>query len=331
MMNTCRAVRWGRPIAAIAVTLAFLFITLSDSVGGIQGSGFTRRAVVVGQITRFGSMVVNGAEYDTSAASVQIDGEPATESGLRLGQVVTVRAKVNERGTAGAATEISFSSDVLGAVAQVDVAGGTLVVLGQKILVPGDTLFDERIPGGDISGLEPGVRIQVSGFPNAAGELVATRIDLAPDGSSNSRLKGVVQALDATAGTFRINELTVNYGDAPIPATLANGNTAFVSGSVLDGQSLLHATDVEVISGLGGTAGERGVVAGLITVFDSSSDFTLAAQRILTDDRTHFVLHGQTLGPSLPVEVKGVFNADGVLVATHVKAKAKSGSKSNRD
>jgi hypothetical protein len=317
-MKTYRAGRLTRPLATMAIVLACLLITsgVGTSIAGIQGSGFRS----YGRITQFGSIFVNGVEYDTSAANIRIDGEPGSESRLRAGQVVTVAGELNADGISGTASEVTFSSDVSGPVAQVDLAGGTLVILGQRIRLLPDTILDGALPLGGILGLLPGIKLQVSGFPNAAGELVASRIDLMLGGPATSRVKGIVQALNTTARTFRLNSQTVNYSDVAPSGTLANGSTVSVYGSIPLGQTSLRATQVDVVSGLGGAAGDQGHIEGLITVFNAASDFMMGAQRIATDANTEFVLHGKTLGPNLALKVSGVFDAAGVLVARNVEA-----------
>jgi hypothetical protein len=320
-MNFHRAGRQARPLAMIASVLACLFIIVGDgtSVAGIQGSGF--RSKSAGRITQFGSIFVNGVEYDISAARILIDGEPGSESRLRVGQVVTVEGEVNAEGTAGDATDVTFSSDVRGPIAQVNLADGSLVILGQRIRILSDTILD-GLPLGGILGLVPGIQVQVSGFPNAAGELMASRIDLVLGGPSNARIKGIVQGLDTTAGTFRVNSQAVSYNGVTPVGTLANGSTVSVGGNIASGQASLQATHVEVISGLGGAADELGRIEGLITAFTSASDFTIGTQRIATDANTQFMLHGQALGPNLAVDVQGTFNAAGILVARKVQARS---------
>ncbi len=320
-MNIVRA-RWvSRALAGTAVALACLFVASGDGTAGIQGSGF-RSAVVRGPISRFGSIFVNGTEYDVSAANIQLDGAAGSQSQLRVGQVVTVKADINAAGTAGVATNVSFSSDVLGPVAQVDLAGGSLVILGQRIRLIGDTLLDPQLPLGGILGLVPGIKLQVSGAPNAAGDIVASRIDLVLGGSSTARIQGAVQALNTSAHTFRVNAQTVAYGAITPVGTLANGSTVAVEGTVPPGQAALQASSVAVVSGIGGVADEGGDIQGLITAFNSASDFAVGAQRIATDADTHVELNGQVLGPNLAVEVWGFFNADGVLVAREIEAGA---------
>lgn len=317
-MDICRAGRFARSVVVVATALACLVLISSagTSDAGIQGSGYAYRMTTYGRITQFGSIFVNGVEYDTSAANIRIDGLSGSQSQLRVGQVVTVQADVNADATAGAATDVSFASDVVGPLAQVDLAGGTLIVLGQKIHLLGDTLLDLHLGG--LLGLLPGIMVQISGFPNAAGEIQATRIDLVL-GMPTLRLKGAVQDLDTAAHTFRVNTQTVNYADVVPAGTLANGSTVSVQGSIPLGQTAVRATGVDLVSGLGGAAGDFGQLEGLITAFNSGSDFMVGLQRVITDADTQFLLNGQTLGPNVPVEVRGEFNADGALVAREIQ------------
>ena len=70
--------------ATLLGTVALIFTLFvgvaSDGRNGISG----------GRITAFGSIFVNGRELATSNAAITIDGQPATESDLKLGQNVFV-------------------------------------------------------------------------------------------------------------------------------------------------------------------------------------------------------------------------------------------------
>lgn len=310
--------RTTRCLTMLATAMACLFLMAREdiSVAGIQGSGFY--ATSYGYISEFGSIFVNGVEYDISAANIVINGQPATESQLRLGQVVTVKGRVNAEGTAGEATDVSVTSTVRGPLANIDLENGTLMVLGQRIRLLPDTFLDPQLHLGGILGLLPGVKVTVSGFPNSAGEIVATRIDLAIGGGA-SRFTGVMQSLNTNARTFRVNDEVVSYADASLVGTLADGRTVSVAGTVPFGQGVLRATSVEVISGVGGTVDEVGQVEGLITVFNSATEFSLGAQKVVTDADTVFLLEGKTLGPDLGVVVRGTYDSAGILVARQVK------------
>jgi hypothetical protein len=230
-----------------------------------------------------------------------------------------VSADVDADVTAGDARDVAVTSAVVGPLAAVDLSGGSLVVLGQRIHLLPDTLLDETLHLGGILGLVPGISVQVSGFPNAAGDIVATRVDLALGGVS-PRVTGVVQALNTSARTFKINSQTVNYSAVGLPPGFANGQTVTVEGYIPLLQTVLRATSLDVVNGVGGAVEDLGEIEGVITTFNSPATFTLGTQRIVTTKDTVFDLNGQTLGENLAVVVRGTFNSGGVLTAHEVKA-----------
>jgi len=279
----------------------------------------------VGAITGFGSIFVNGIEYGTSGAQISIDDEPGTEALLRVGQIVTIRGTLNEDGTTGTATSVAFITDVRGPVAQVDAAAGTFRVLGQTVRVTDETLFDENIASASLEGLSSGMVVEVSGFPDAAGGILASRVDRSAAGAV-FQVKGVVQELDATARTFRLNDLTVDYRNIAPDGTLAEASTVVVWGNLAAQTGRLEATRVQ-LQGSTATANERGRLSGIITSFTSDADFAVNGQRVTTDANTQFALQGTTLGANVFVNVQGTFDASGVLVASRVEAKRKSSSR----
>ena len=289
-------------------------------VAGIQGTGSPSPAAAVGPITGFGSVFVNGVEYITSGAQILIDGQASTEAQLHAGQIVAIKGSVNADDVTGTATEVSFSGDAQGPATQIDLAGNTFVVLGQTVRVTGSTLFDESVQPADLTGLQAGTLVEVSGFPDAEGQIVASRVDLKPAGA-NLQAKGVVQGLDTTAHTFRINALTVDYSGAMSATTLANGSAVEVQGAVLTSAGELEATHVEILPGLGAAANQRADIEGIITSFSSAGNFTLQGLNVTTDTNTNFVLHGIALSVDVEVDVQGMFNASGVLLARKVEVR----------
>jgi hypothetical protein len=323
------ALRFIRKLKVIGVTAAGLLISCGgEQTAGIQGSGVVTPAdapaTAIGPITAFGSIFVNGVEYATSSAQVTVNGEAATEADLRVGQIVTVKGSVStDDQQTGSASEVSFVSNARGEVAQVDTDAQTFAVLGQTVQVTDETLFDERIEPASIEGLQAGETVEISGFTDASGQLIASRIDLKPE-NVDLQVKGTVEALNTSTHTFRINLLTVDYGGIAPDGTLANGAEAQVRGSASSAAGPLRATSVKVLPSTTGSANERGDVQGLITSFTSNTDFAVNDQRIITDSNTQWVLHDQTLGINVFVKVKGTFNASGVLLASKVETKPRS-------
>lgn len=294
-------------------------------VAGIEGSGFAGSASVSGPITGFGSVFVNGVEYATSAAQITIDGQPATESQLHAGQLVTIEGTVDSNGTTGAATTLTLIGDVQGPVSQIDLAGNTLTVLGQTVHVTPSTVVDPNIRPADLTGFSSGMVVEVSGFADPAGGIVASSVDLKPSGSG-FQVKGVVQGLDATAHSFQLNGLLVDYsGTTPVPA-LTNGETIVAQGSILKDAGTLEAAHVEVVPGIAASANKYADLDGIITSFTSNTDFMLLGQHVTTGANTVFVLHGLSLAAGVEVDVKGKFDASGILQAQKVQARPFSSS-----
>jgi hypothetical protein len=311
----------SRAVTTAAAVLLLLLTCADDtSTAGIQGTG--RVVFSFGRITAFGSIFVDGVEYNTAGAQIRFDDEPAAESQLRVGQIVAVQGRLDANETTGTAIDVSFTGDALGAISQIDAAGGSFVVLGQTIRVNDETLFGAGIQPANIGGLQVGAVVEVSAFANATGDLVASRIDRRV-GSAARQVKGTLQALDPISATFQINDLTVNYSGVAPPAGLAEGATATVRGA-LSSSGTLVATNVDVSFNAGGSPGELGKLEGIITSFDSQSRFTVGDQVVVTTTATHFVFHEQALAPNVSVAIHGIFNASGDLVATQVTVKPHS-------
>jgi hypothetical protein len=292
----------------------------SQMVAGIEGSGSP--IVASGAISGFGSIFVNGVEYATTNAQIDIDDQPGTESQLLVGEIVTVTGTVNADGKSGTATQVTFGGDVVGPVTQVDAATRTLVVLGQTVIVTGSTVFDSNIQPANFSGVKPGAHVEVSGFANSLGQIVASRVQLVTAGTL--RVQGIVQALDSSARTFQVNALLVDYSAVTPMGTLANGSVVTVQGSGLSASGALVATGVQVLPGLSGAANSDGEVEGVITAFTSSADFMIGALNVTTNASTQFTLNGVTLGVDVRIEVSGSFDSSGNLVAASVTAIAES-------
>jgi len=309
---------------AVCIGIVSLFAGCGgDMTAGIQGSGRTVGIAAVGPINGFGSIFVDGVEYSTGGAQISVDDQAATESQLRVGQVVTVKGTVNADGITGTANTVSFASDLRGPVAQVNVDAGTFVVLGQTVRVTDATLFDDSFSTPSLSGMSASTLVQVSGFADSMGALIASRIEPA-NASAGMQVRGTVQMLDTSAHTFRINALTVDYSAIAPSGTLANGAVVIAQGSSLATSGALIATRVKVIAGLGASANDRGELEGLITSFTSNASFAVNGQPVSTSATTQVTPQGAVLGLDVRVKVHGTFDAAGVLAADKVEVRSQS-------
>lgn len=310
--------------AAILAGVAF-GVAACGGGGGSVG-GIDRLGVSSGQVTGFGSIYVNGVEWETSGADIIIDDSPGTESDLRVGQVVTVRGELGPSGTTGRADTIEFDNSLEGPIASIDGAAGTFVVLGQTVITSADTRFDDSITDPLVDGsrtladLTAGVFVEVSGYRDAQGAVRATRIEERAT-RAEVEVKGVVTGLDSGDSTFGLGALTVSFAGAMLEdfdGPIANGDYVEVEGTLSGGT--LDADKVELEDDFGGDDGDAGNLEGLVTSFLSTTNFQVNGIAVTTDGGTQYERGTSAdLAANIKVEVKGEFNGAGVLVADKIE------------
>ena len=196
-----------------------------------------QHTVTMGAITGFGSVFVNGLEFDTTGAAITVDGATATQAELRAGDFVTVHGHHDSGSGKDVAEQIDFRGDVQGPVSAIDVTAMTLTVLGQTVGVSADTSFDDDISPASLAGIAVADMVEVSGMRAADGTIHATRIEKKPAGSP-LRVIGVAVGTDSAAMTLMINALTVNFTAATLadfPATgPKDGDLVEATGSALN-------------------------------------------------------------------------------------------------
>jgi hypothetical protein len=89
----------------------------SDAPGTTLNTPLATDQTTVGQITGFGSVYVNGIEFDTAGASYEVDDALASDDdALAVGMVVKVEGSVNADGLTGTAFSVSYDDDIEGVV-----------------------------------------------------------------------------------------------------------------------------------------------------------------------------------------------------------------------
>ncbi len=293
------------------------------NIAGIDRTG-TPAIAAYGTISAFGSVVVNGVHYDTSGATITINGDPGTQADLAIGDVVLVKGTLDSGGAKGVAASVSFDPNVEGPITSIDLTANTLVALGQLVRVSADTSFDSSIQPPALSSLALGDVIEVSGLVQADGSISATRIEHRPVGGPYEVL-GVVSGHQPAQHTFLIGIQVVNYQSAVVSGVpngvIANGQRLQVKGSLVNG--VLVATRVEYEGNtLGGVSGERREVEGAITRFASATDFDVSGLPVTTNAQTQFEDGtAADLAPNVKVEISGSLNGAGVLVASKVEVR----------
>jgi hypothetical protein len=311
-------------LCTLIIALSLMLMASCGGGGGfLAGGGIGGTGISNGTVTAFASVFVNGVEFDTTNATFTRNGQPATESDFSVGEVVTVAGTFNVDGNTGTARRVTYRANVSGAVSEApNVVSSRIKVLGQTVMVTPSTVFENFAALTDVSA---GNVLEVSGFTNADGSVIATYIvkrqNAFVPGASVSQVRGFVTALNEANMTFTLDGLTVNYS-APqmMNGILANGRFVEVSSNenVINGE--LAADTVNVVDPVPGIkSGDALNTEGVVSRFASPTDFSVGGQRVITTPETTFEDGGVAdLGLNVALEVAGQVNASDVLVAARI-------------
>jgi hypothetical protein len=311
---------------SLRLWLCGLVCGLLAACGGDTGTQTAGQTTVVasGAITGFGSVYVNGVHFETRGASILRDGSPAAQSELRVGQIVHVSGHVDDSTGRAVADMVRQHDNLEGPVTAVNATAQTFVILGHTVMVTAETSFDDSL--GTFSAIVTGLQLEVSGMPDASGNIVATRVELRRSGETQLEIVGKVSALDTVARRFNIDQLVVDYSGAALrdfgAAGIANGQTVEAKGAALNSSGALVASVVELHDFEHASGAFRRELEGLVTRFVSATDFDVAGRPVTTSATTRF--EGGTaanLVLNVKVEAEGAIDANGVLVATKIEFK----------
>ncbi len=284
--------------------------------GGIVGTGISISSV--GAISAIGSVTVNGVRFTTLTATVRVNGLPASEADLKLGLVVTVQGQLQPDGSA-IATSVDARTEVKGVVSGVDGAARAFTVLGQRVRTDHLTVF----AGGTFDTLL-NQYVEVSGFRGAAGDLLATRVEIRPTIFPGAPLEvtGAVSAFNSLAKTFAIGAQEVDYsqvGAAFLPPGLMNGVVAEVHTTMTNASGAVVASEIRLVStSVPGTENSKVEIEGVITDFVNLGSFRVNGQSV--DGRVATLTGGTTaaLANGAKVEIEGQLT-QGIVVAAKIE------------
>lgn len=315
---------------AVVAALGIAACNESGDDNNLAGSSITPISKTTsGVITGFGSVFINGVEYDTQNTTFIIDGEEGDESSLKLGMVVTLSGTDDNDGT-GNAVNIEFEDEVEGLVLANNILlDGTMNVMGLTINTNEDTVFESN----DISilGLEEiieGNIVEVSGYSSGDGSVWATRVELKKtvfNDGQEIEVKGVIS--NVTTTNFVLGDMLVDYSTAVLDEELSEGLldgmlVKVESNLGLDANGTLIASEIELKNATGKKEhqydedDEKLEIEGLITAVISGSEIEINGAPVVLDANT-FYIHGDNLTAAVGLKVKavGVITAEGKLLA----------------
>lgn len=316
-------------LKAIKRTLFALLIGAGIvSCGGssILSAGISGTGIVFGAITGFGSIYVNGVEYEIDEASFNVDGNTmASQGDLQIGMVVKLDATDNGDGT-GVATTVSYDELIQGPVnnlSTIDLENKSFSVFGTQVKINlNSTVFDNT----DFASLQNDDLVEVSGFINQSGEVIATLVDYQEDLQQGSEveLHGQIEVSSLILNQeFVLNGVTINYTFSTPLEDLENGLS---EGLYVEVKGLYNAGEIDADK-IEGEDDDREEI--------EQSEGEVSVQGIITDltDSLHFDINGipvqvdaaqvpasilNQLQLGLEIEVKGDIE-NGIIMADEIE------------
>ncbi|MFW5450319.1 MAG: DUF5666 domain-containing protein, partial [Methylophagaceae bacterium] len=228
------------------------FVINGSGIGG-TGQPIEKAGVIIGTITGFGSICINGIEiHYTSSTPLHLNGQTVNpESSLAIGQVVAVA--ISGLGNEVIANNMHIIHAANGPVSSIDLVKGELVVLGQTVQLPLNTKH-----ANSMDTIQTGDYVEVSGLRNPAGNIIASRIDeVAPRPTVS--LYGSISS--TTDNSFNIQGIKIN---TPLPLGLSVGQEIHVSGQLdisgLNPDSVMLGQDRQLVADVGGLISIEGYV-----------------------------------------------------------------------
>lgn len=256
-----KAMRGRMVSVALALLLPLAWTSCGGSVdfsGG--GTGGAAGGTGIGPVTGFGSVIVNGVEYDDTGIdnTTFFDDRGRTKAALVTGMMVKVTATgVNDVSGTGTAAKIEVMRHVDGPL---DDNGATLAtnrfrVMGQSVVTDTATVFDNVAVGSliDLAAIDNLARagrrpeIEVHGVSDNTGAIHATFVHLWDNdvvAGRDVQVKGIVANDNAVGKTFTLGTSKVSY--AVRPAGLGDGVFVEVKGAFRTTDNTVLATAVAV-------------------------------------------------------------------------------------
>jgi hypothetical protein len=304
----------------------------STQSAGIGGTGIVARGYVQGEITGFGSIFVNGIEFDTDNSEFIVDGEVKANqmlANLNVGMVVRLEVETENGNYTGNTFKVVYDDEVQGPVAAtpqvVPGSGGTkktFTIFGQTVTIDEiQTVFNDT----SFATLQAGDVVEISGFRISPTEISASYVEWKEslaDGSA-VELRGIVAGYSPPLKAFTLNGFPVNFDDSTVievDGGLVDGVYVEVKGSYRVGPPpFVLATKIEQEDEGFGANLDNLSLQGIISNYVSLANFQINGQQVDASQASLSPANAEDLlGDGVEVEVDGDI-VGGVLMAEELE------------
>jgi len=251
------------------ITFAALALFLGACGGSSAGGASTPPPTTVqptdltaaGTLTGFGSIYVNGIEFETDSTTFEVDDEQRfDDDDLSVGMFVTVKGTVNPNGVSGTAESVYYDDEIEGPVANLmvdpeDASIKTLTIFDVDIVIGSATAFEaEDGTAFGFDTLANGDNVEVSGEYHGD-TLLASYVEKQEAGDDDYEVKGTISAFNGvdqftmTLNNGGILNVTLAAGAMIPSAGIVDGQYVEVEGTVPDpvgAPDALLATSIEL-------------------------------------------------------------------------------------
>ncbi len=316
-------------ISAILILFGLLLLSSCGSggdnltaSGGVGGTGVT-----IGEVSGYGSIFVNGVEFDTQRAQLQVEGvqvgsgDQVVRDHLPIGQQVVIHGDFSGQRN-GTALRIDSFYRVLGpvqSITSIDSDSVEMTILGQTVYADGQT----RVVGGALGTMVQGTILWVSGPVDADGAVHAGLITVETS-TDTMGVKGQIDTLDTHQKNFRINGLTINYSAAQgSTGSLAEGQDVAVQGTFNGNE--LEASRVELFQTESIASADEFCIDGFLSGPNAQNQWHMGEYLVQLGSLTDFEgLSSEELTAGVRIKVRGrlqnrLLQADRVEAAAGVR------------
>ena len=287
------------PLIKLLIAICSVLLLISCGSGGPSAGGGVGGTGIIssGTVSAYGSIFVNGLEFDTSDAVIIVNGENVGTGDqivlnyLDIGKVVLVEGTGDMDDNIVVADRVTYTDNVAGpveSIADINATTKEIVVLGQSVVLNvltqfKDTTFDNTAQD-DL--------VAVSGLVDDTGAIRATFL-----GKTGVFVPGNIVGvtgfvINLGPVTFQINSLTVDYsGIDPddLPAGFADGSWVEVEGTLDAAGGEMTAQSIEPGDAIDDVDSDQIEVLGFVTNVDSATEFTIGNQMVQVDGNTEYV------------------------------------------
>jgi hypothetical protein len=320
-----------QPVLYLLCVLVLSACSESPGGGGIDGTGkigpTIGSGVVIGQVNSVDNLVIDGREYQVDEPEVVVNGKAGALTDIRVG--MSVKAEVNKEQLT--VSKIDYHSVVAGPIEMARNEENALVILGQQVVLSGDTYLDSLTS----EDLFEGEVVEVGGDRGADNTIVAEYIR-GYGTDSSFFVVGQIETSPADEQRISVSGTQIDFQPV-IDESGPDAISEFVTGSTvraeveIKGESpdglQLTALGAEVLESVETDRYESVDVNGVVTSVSETGAFVIRKITFQTNSETeYFNKRGSLIAPVVIVEgnklkVEGLTLGDGTVLATSIIVK----------